>query len=76
MGRQFRALTLSPFVSQSLRTFVTKQNAQDLLVLNNNIESGKITTSVGQTYALRDAPDAIRDLETHQTRGRIIITVS
>lgn len=75
MGRQSRALMLSPFVGQKLRTFVAKENAQDLLVLNENIESGKITPITGRTYALRDAPDAIRDLETGRTQGRIIITV-
>jgi len=75
MGRQFRALMLSPFVGQKLRTFVAKENAQDLLVLNENIESGKITPIMGRTYALSDAPDAVRDLETGQTQGRIIITV-
>jgi hypothetical protein len=30
---------------------------------------------MGRTYALSDAPDAVRDLETGQTQGRIIITV-
>lgn len=75
MGRQFRALVLSPFLGQKLRTFVAKENTQDLLVLNENIESGKITPIIGRTYALGDAPDAIRDLETGQTQGRIIIIV-
>lgn len=76
MGRQFRALMLSPFVGQKLGTFVAKQNAQDLVVLNESIESGKkVTPIIGRTYALSDAPDAIRDLETGQTRGRIVITI-
>jgi NADPH:quinone reductase-like Zn-dependent oxidoreductase len=75
VGRQIRALMLSPLVRQKLRTFVAKENARDLLVLNENIESGKITPIIGRTYALGDAPDAIRDLETGRTPGRIIITV-
>ena len=75
MGRQFRAAMLSPFVGQKLRTFVAKENAQDLLVLNEMIESGKITPIIGRTYTLGDAPDALRDLETGRTRGRIVITV-
>ena len=75
MGRQVRALALSPFVSQKLRTFVAKPNTPDLLVLNEHIESEKVTPTVARTYALRDTPDAVRDLETGRTRGRIIITV-
>lgn len=75
MGRQVRAAMLSPFVGQKLRTFVAKENAQDRSVLNENLESGNLTPIVGRTYALSDAPDAIRDLETGRTQGRIIITV-
>jgi NADPH:quinone reductase-like Zn-dependent oxidoreductase len=75
MGRQLRAAMLSPFVGQKLRTFVAKENARDLLILNENIESGRITPIVGRTYALIDSPDAIRDLETGRTQGRIVITV-
>jgi NADPH:quinone reductase-like Zn-dependent oxidoreductase len=75
VGRQIRAPVLSPLVGQKLRTFVAKENARDLLVLNENIESGKITPIVGRTYALGDAPDAVRDLEAGQTPGRIVITI-
>jgi NADPH:quinone reductase-like Zn-dependent oxidoreductase len=75
MGRQLRAFTLSPFVRQKLRTFVAKANARDLLFLNESIESGKVTPMTSRTYALSDAPNAIRDLETRQTQGRVAITV-
>jgi len=75
MGRQLRAVVLSPFVGQKLCTFVAKANARDLLVLNEHIESGKITPIIGRTYSLSDAPDAVRDLETGRTQGRIVVTV-
>src|ERR687897_2870004 len=41
--RQIRALVLSPFVSQKLGTFVNRENHEDLLVLKELIESGKVT---------------------------------
>ena len=75
IGRQLRALVLSPFVSQKLCTFVAKEKAQDLLVLNEHIEAGRITPTVGRAYPLSDTPDAVRDLESGQTRGRIVVTV-
>jgi len=75
MGRQLRAITLSPFVGQKMGTFVAKANAADLLVLNEMVESGTVTPTVGRTYPLGDAPDAIRDLETGSTKGRVVITV-
>jgi len=75
MGRQFRAVLVSPFVGQKLGTFVAKKNADDLLVLNEHIESGQIAPIVGRTYPLSETPDAIRDLEAGRTPGRIVITV-
>ena len=73
--RQLRALVLSPFVSQSLRTFVAKDNADDLMVLKGLIESGKVTPVVDRTFPLQQTPDAIRYLEAGQTRGKTVITV-
>ena len=73
--RQLRALALSPFVGQKLRTFVAKQSASDLLVLNDLIQSGKITPMIDRTFPLADTPDAIRYLETGEAQGRIIVTV-
>jgi NADPH:quinone reductase-like Zn-dependent oxidoreductase len=75
MGRQIRAQMLSPFVGQKLGTFIAKQNAKDLLVLNELIESGKVTPIIDRVYALSDAPDAVRYLESGQARGRIVVTV-
>jgi NADPH:quinone reductase-like Zn-dependent oxidoreductase len=73
--RQLRALALSPFVGQKLRTFVAKSNAPDLLVLNDSIQSGKITPMIDRTFPLADTPEAVRYLETGEARGLIIITV-
>src|SRR5579862_8873983 len=73
--RQLRAVALSPFVGQKLRTFVAKQSSPDLLVLNDSIQSGKITPMVDRTFPLTDTPDAIRYLETGEARGLIVITM-
>ena len=75
IGRQLRALVLSPFVGQKLCTFVAKENAQDLLVLNEHIESGRIMPMVGRSYPLSDTPDAVRDLESGQPPARIVVPV-
>ncbi|MDQ3732179.1 MAG: NAD(P)-dependent alcohol dehydrogenase, partial [Pseudomonadota bacterium] len=40
--RQLRALMLSRFVSQKLGTFVSSENYEDMIVLKDLIESGKI----------------------------------
>jgi NADPH:quinone reductase-like Zn-dependent oxidoreductase len=73
--RQIRALVLSPFVSQKLGTFVNKENHEDLLVLGELIESGKVTPVIDRTYPLSEVPEAIRYLEEGHARGKVVITV-
>jgi NADPH:quinone reductase-like Zn-dependent oxidoreductase len=73
--RQIRALILSPFVRHNLRNFISVENKEDLLVLKELIESGKITPVIDRTYPLREAPDAIRYLEDGEARGKVVIKV-
>jgi NADPH:quinone reductase-like Zn-dependent oxidoreductase len=73
--RQLRAMMLSPFVSQKLGTFVNKENHEDLLVLKELIESGKLTPVIDRTYPLAEVPEAIRYLEGGHARGKVLITV-
>jgi NADPH:quinone reductase-like Zn-dependent oxidoreductase len=73
--RQIRALLLSRFVSQKLGTFVNKENHEDLIVLAELIESGKITPVIDRTYPLVEAHQAIRYLEQGHARGQNVITV-
>src|SRR5829696_4098637 len=73
--RQIRALVLSPFVSQKLGTFVNNENHEDMLVLKEFIEAGKVTPVIDRTYPLREVPEAIRYLEEGHARGKVVITV-
>jgi NADPH:quinone reductase-like Zn-dependent oxidoreductase len=73
--RQVRAMLLSPFVGQKLGTFVNKENHEDLLVLKDLVESGKITPIIDRTYPLSEVPEAIRYLEEGHARGKVVITV-
>jgi NADPH:quinone reductase-like Zn-dependent oxidoreductase len=73
--RQIRALLLSPFVSQKLGTFVNKENHEDLMVLGELIESGKVTPVIDRTYPLAEVPEALRYLEQGHARGKVVISV-
>jgi NADPH:quinone reductase-like Zn-dependent oxidoreductase len=73
--RQLRALLLSRFVGQKLTTFISTQNREDLIVLTELLEAGKITPVIDRTYPLSEAPEAIRYLEQGHARGKIVITV-
>jgi NADPH:quinone reductase-like Zn-dependent oxidoreductase len=73
--RQLRAMMLSPFVGQKLGTFVNKENHEDMLVLKELIEAGKVTPIIDKTYSLAEVPEAIRYLEEGHARGKVVITV-
>lgn len=73
--RQLRASVLSLFVRQKLGTFVASENAADLVVLTELIESGKVRPVIDSTYPLSEVPAAIRQLLEGRARGKIVITV-
>jgi NADPH:quinone reductase-like Zn-dependent oxidoreductase len=73
--RSVRALVLSRFIGQTLKTFIAKENHQDLLVLKELIEAGKVTPVVDRAYRLADAPQAIDHLVQGRARGKLVITV-
>jgi NADPH:quinone reductase-like Zn-dependent oxidoreductase len=73
--RQIRALMLSPFVGQKLGTFISKENHEDMIVLKELIESGKLTPVIDRTYPLAEVPEAIRYLQEGHAQGKVVITV-
>ena len=74
IGRQLRALALSPFLRQRLTMVTTRQRASDLDRLTGLIEAGTVTPSIGATYPLGQAPEAMRHLEAGKAQGKIAIT--
>jgi NADPH:quinone reductase-like Zn-dependent oxidoreductase len=75
LGRAYQARMLSPFVRQRLPSFLTKWSSQDLHVLKDLIESGKVMPVIDRTYPLDGAREAMRYLEAGHARGKIVITV-
>jgi NADPH:quinone reductase-like Zn-dependent oxidoreductase len=73
--RQLRALVLSPFVGQKLGTFVSRENREDMVVLKEFIEAGKVTPVVDRAYALSEVADAIRYMREGRARGKVVITM-
>ena len=58
VGRQLRAVALSPFVPQRLAMFVNKERHEDLDAVRQLIETGQVTPIVDRTYPLAEVPDA------------------
>jgi NADPH:quinone reductase-like Zn-dependent oxidoreductase len=75
LGRQLRAALLSAVVRQRLRFFVAVVRRPDLERIRELVESGAVRPAVDRTYALSDAPQAIRDLEDGRVRGKAVVTV-
>jgi NADPH:quinone reductase-like Zn-dependent oxidoreductase len=75
MDRQLRALAISPFVGQRLRMLIAREHYEELQVLTELIEAGKITPVVDRTYTLSEAADAIRYLDEGRARGKVVITI-
>jgi NADPH:quinone reductase-like Zn-dependent oxidoreductase len=73
--RQLRAQLLSLFVSQKLGTFISSENAADLIALRDLIEAGKLMPAIDRTYPRSDVATAIRGLIDGHARGKIVITM-
>jgi len=65
----------SLFVGQKLRSLISKERKEDLQVLRELIEAGKVTPVIDRTYPLGEVPEAIRYWEQGHARGKVVITV-
>ena len=73
IGRQLRAVAMSPLLRQRLAMVVAKEN-QGLDILSQLIEDGKLVPVVERTYPLSEAADAMRHLDAGLVRGKLVIT--
>ena len=73
--RSLGAGLLSVFVGQRLRGVMAAERAEDLRFLTGLIEAGAVTPVIGKSYALADAPAAIRDLRDGHLRGQAVVTI-
>ena len=76
LSRAIQALVVSPFVSQRLRPFASTGKSEDLVVLNELIEAGKVTPVIDSAYPLAETADALSHYGAGHTRGKIVITVA
>ena len=73
LGRNLRALAMSPFIGQRFANFVNKEDAEHLVRLTELIEAGKVTPSIDRTCTLEQVPSAIRDLAAGRVRGKVAV---
>jgi NADPH:quinone reductase-like Zn-dependent oxidoreductase len=74
-GNLFIARGLSSFTDQKFAQYRTKSSKQDLTILGELVEAGKLRPVIDRTYKLSDAAEALRYLNEGHARGKIIINV-
>lgn len=74
IGRQLRAVAISPLLRQRLTVHATKERASDLEPLTDLIETGRVAPSLERTYSLDQVPEAMRHLQAGTVRGKLAVT--
>jgi NADPH:quinone reductase-like Zn-dependent oxidoreductase len=60
--------------SQKVIFFVAKLNKEDLVVLQELLEAGKVTPVIDRRYELSELPEAMRYLGAGHAQGKVVIT--
>jgi NADPH:quinone reductase-like Zn-dependent oxidoreductase len=75
MGYVYKAFVLSLFMRQHARPFFAIPKNEDLVVLKELMEAGKVTPVIDRTYPLSETPEAFRYLDEGHAQGKVVITV-
>src|SRR5436305_11125308 len=76
LGKALNAAVYSRFVKQKMGMMMAQPSTQDLTLLAEMVQSGKLKTVIDRTYrSLREGRDAIRYLEEGHAKGKVVITV-
>ncbi len=75
LPRVLNALVLSRFVSQDMSMFLAELNKEDLTILRDLMQAGKVKPVIDRQYRLSEVPKAIGYLEEGHARGKVVITV-
>jgi NADPH:quinone reductase-like Zn-dependent oxidoreductase len=75
LGKALWAMVFSKFVNQQMGMMMADANHNDLTILADMMQSGKLKPVIDRTYKLEQVPDAIRYVEQGHARGKVVITV-
>jgi len=79
-SQMLQAILLAPFLSlagsRKLSMKGAKAKQEDLQVLKEMLEAGKIKPDIDRRYPLEQTADALRYMEAGHVRGKILITVA
>jgi NADPH:quinone reductase-like Zn-dependent oxidoreductase len=75
LSKKGGAKMMNRFVEQRLVSFIATVRKAEMISLKELIEAGEVTPAIDRTYALSEAPEAIRYVETGHARAKVVITV-
>ena len=75
LTRQLKVLSLSRLVRQRMRVFIVRHNRDDLAVLKELVEAGKVAPVIDRRYELSETPEALRYQGEGHAQGKIVIAV-
>jgi len=64
------------FVRQQGRMYLSMPNRDDLLVLSELIDSGRLRPVIDRTYSLAQTPEAMAYMDTGHAHGKVVVLVS
>lgn len=70
-----KAMMLQPFVDQKMGMFMAKLTQDDMQLLGEWMEAGKVTPVVDRRYALEEAAKAMAYLEAGRARGKVVVNI-
>jgi NADPH:quinone reductase-like Zn-dependent oxidoreductase len=70
-----KADLLSRFTDQKFVRYGTTTNKEDLKLLSDLMQTGKVTPVIDRTYKLSETAEAMRYFEEGHARGKVVITV-
>jgi NADPH:quinone reductase-like Zn-dependent oxidoreductase len=76
MARPIKAKLMSPFISQKIGMMMAQGNPDDLELIADLMQAGKVTTVIDRTYPLSEIREAVRYVEAGRARGKVIIKVA
>ncbi|MEJ7696656.1 MAG: zinc-binding dehydrogenase [Candidatus Limnocylindrales bacterium] len=74
-GRLVRAFVMFRFGGQSLGNFLVSPKHEDLMVLRDLIETGKVKPIIDRTYPLSESAQAMGHVGLGHAQGKTVITV-
>ena len=71
-----KAMVVQPFVDQKVGFFIARLPQDDMKLLGELMQTGKVKPVVDRNYAFDDAAKAMEYLETGRARGKVVVNLA